>query len=360
MAHPNRMTGSLPVPNVQALAQACNRPDEQIPERYIRPEAGAEEVISGYDSTSAIPVIDLSKLCDPRSSHEECVKLGSACRQWGFFRLINHGVPDDVIRDLKKDMAEFFELPLEAKKAYSMLPNSLEGYGQAFVVSEDQKLDWADMFALVVRPNESRDMRFWPADPPSFRTSIDRYSCETARVARCLLELMAEDMGVEPESLLEVFRGQPQGLRMNYYPPCRQAGEVLGLSPHTDAAGLTLQLQVNDVPGLQIKRDGKWFAVDALDGALLVIVGDILEILSNGKYRCVVHRAVVHPSRERISAAVFHRPCREAVVGPLPELVKDGGGKARYRSISYLDYMKRYFSAKLDGRSHVESLQIDL
>lgn len=84
-------------------------------------------------------------------------------------QLINHGVPDEVISNLKKDIAEFFKLPLETKKAYSQLPNNIEGYGQVFVVSEKQKLDWADMFYLVARPNEARDMRFWPAHPPSFR-----------------------------------------------------------------------------------------------------------------------------------------------------------------------------------------------
>lgn len=78
-------------------------------------------------------------------------------------------MPDEVIRNLRENIAEFFNLPLETKKAYSQLPNSLEGYGQAFVVSEEQKLDWADMFYLVVRPNEARDLRFWPAHPPSFR-----------------------------------------------------------------------------------------------------------------------------------------------------------------------------------------------
>ncbi|GJN20103.1 hypothetical protein PR202_gb07431 [Eleusine coracana subsp. coracana] len=358
MAHA-RTTGSLPVGNVQELAQS-KRSDEQVPERYIRPEAHTEEVISGYDSTFVIPIIDLSKLCDPQSSHEELVRLGSACQQWGFFQLINHGVPEEVISDLKKNISDFFKLPLEAKKAYSQLPNSLEGYGQVFVVSEEQKLDWADMFYLVLRPNESRDMRFWPACPPSFRTSIDRYSTETAKVARCLLEFMAKHLGVEPELLLEMFHGQPQGLRMNYYPPCRQANKVLGMSPHTDAACLTLLLQVNDVPGLQIRKDGKWLALDALEGAFIVNVGDVLEIVSNGKYKSVEHRAMVHPNRERISVAVFHRPCQDALIGPLPELVKNDGGKARYSSVGYLDFMKRYYSAKLDGRNHLESLRHEL
>ena len=55
---------------------------------------------------------------------------------------------------------------------------------------------------------------------------------------------------------------------------------MLGLSPHSDACGLTLLLQKKDVQGLQVKRDVKWFAVDALDGAIIVNVGDILEVVT--------------------------------------------------------------------------------
>ena len=88
MAHA-RAAGSLPVANVQELAQTCSRSDEQVPERYIRAEANTEDVITGYanSSATAIPIIDLSKLYDPQSSHEECSKLGSACQQWGFFQV---------------------------------------------------------------------------------------------------------------------------------------------------------------------------------------------------------------------------------------------------------------------------------
>lgn len=82
-----RTIGSLPAANVQEPAETCNGSDDQIPERYIRTEASSEEVISGYDTTLAIPIIDLSKLLDPQSSEEECMKLGSACQYWGFFQV---------------------------------------------------------------------------------------------------------------------------------------------------------------------------------------------------------------------------------------------------------------------------------
>jgi isopenicillin N synthase-like dioxygenase len=92
------------------------------------------------------------------------------------------------------------------------------------------------------------------------------------------MKFLAMDIGVEPESFLEVFRGQPQSMQMTYYPPCRQADKVVGLSPHTDANSLTLLLQANDVQGRQIRKDGKWVAVNALDGAFIINVGDILEV----------------------------------------------------------------------------------
>jgi len=68
-----------------------------------------------------------------------------------------------------RDVAESLKLPLEAKKEWSKQHDSVEGYGQAFAVSEDQKLDWADMLYLVLHPTESRDLRFWPTLPASFR-----------------------------------------------------------------------------------------------------------------------------------------------------------------------------------------------
>ena len=68
-------------------------------------------------------------------------------------------------------MTEFFKQPLEEKKVYSMEPGNLEGYGQHFVVSENQKLDWADMFYIMLRPSDSRNLRLWPSNPPSFRSA---------------------------------------------------------------------------------------------------------------------------------------------------------------------------------------------
>ncbi|MBA0563743.1 hypothetical protein Golob_008709, partial [Gossypium lobatum] len=145
------MLYSLPVENVQALASKnLNR----IPSRYIRPEVEFDVV--SIDESQQIPVIDMSKL----DHDDEQKKLHQACKDWGFFQLINHGVADEVIEKMKTDTQEFFNLPLEEKMAYAKIPNYLEGYGQAFVLSEDQKLDWGDMIFLFGLPVSTRDPRF--------------------------------------------------------------------------------------------------------------------------------------------------------------------------------------------------------
>ena len=88
MADAARGHGSLPVANVQALAETCNNGvDEPVPQRYLSKDPSAEEVVAADDSSHAIPVIDFRKLLDPESSEEECARLGSACHHWGFFQV---------------------------------------------------------------------------------------------------------------------------------------------------------------------------------------------------------------------------------------------------------------------------------
>jgi isopenicillin N synthase-like dioxygenase len=84
-------------------------------------------------------------------------------------QVVNHGVPDEVIMDIKRDIHRFFQLPLDVKNAYAQRPGDLQGYGQAFILSEDQKLDWADMFGIFTQPSEARDMSYWPTQPGTFR-----------------------------------------------------------------------------------------------------------------------------------------------------------------------------------------------
>ena len=90
---------------------------------------------------------------------------------------------------------------------------------------------------------------------------------------------MAKNLGLESGNLASLFQDGIQGVRMNYYPPCAQANKVMGLTKHSDATGLTLLVQVNQVEGLQINKNGKWVPIEPLPGALIVNIGDIMEVI---------------------------------------------------------------------------------
>lgn len=86
-------------------------------------------------------------------------------------------------------------------------------------------------------------------------------------------------MGLEKHVLLGLHKEVLQGLRVNYYPPCSTPEQVLGLTPHSDASTITLVMQDDDIPGLEIRYKGSWVPVTPILDALVVNVGDTMEVI---------------------------------------------------------------------------------
>ena len=121
-----------------------------------------------------------------------------------------------------------------------------------------------------------------------FRENLENYSRELQQVTVRLLKLMSRNLGLDQETLPCMFEDGTQGVRMNFYPPCVQANKAMGLTAHSDATGLTLLLQVNDVQGLQIKKNGKWVPVKPIPGAFIINVGDVIEVNNRINYLSVL------------------------------------------------------------------------
>ncbi|KAM0877140.1 hypothetical protein ACQ4PT_035686 [Festuca glaucescens] len=366
-AKPRNLSGSLPVPNVQDLAA---RPEDLPPtllRRYLRPQPRTVDLLpdtlgrhTPADEQEHVPVVDLGWLLGQEHRAEVAARLCFACENWGFFQVVNHRIPEEIMEEMKRNIMGFFALPLAEKTSLAQKPGGIEGYGQAFVVSEEQKLDWANMFYLLTQPPSYRDLHLWPSHPganPPGRNCLESYTAEVQRVACELLRIMAENLGVRDHSDMTRLAAT-QSTRMNYYPPCPEAhvDRVLGLSPHSDATGLTLLLQVSSVPGLQIRRYGGWLPVMPLPGVLLANVGDVIEVFTNGKYKSVEHRAVVNAREERMSIAAFHSSENGTTYGPLEDIVADQ--EARYRSISDDEFYKLVVSSKLDGKNIMDAMKI--
>ncbi|TKV95596.1 hypothetical protein SEVIR_9G373300v4 [Setaria viridis] len=344
----------------------------EVPERFLRTkELQAAGVVVGDDETFKLPVVNMAKLLDPELSASETAKLGSACRGWGFFQLTNHGVDEAATQLMKDSTAQFFNLPLESKNTVAVREGGFEGFGHHYNGSSSDKLDWAENLFLYTQPVQDRDMEFWPANPPTLRHALDRYSVEMTDLARRVLGFMAADLGVSRDALLGAFfsrddhdddtlKPKMQSVAMHHYPPCHHVDKVLGIAPHTDTLGLTFLLHADDTPGLQIKRGGRWFPVRPLPGAFVVNVGDILDVLTNGAYASVEHRVVPDAERGRTTVATFHDACVRGQVAPLPELLGVGGGEvaARYRSIGKLEFRKGSARATAQGTRFLDTIRM--
>lgn len=126
-------------------------------------------------------------------------------------------------------------------------------------------------------------------------------------------------------------------LQLNCYPPCPDPTRVMGLAPHTDTFLLTI-LHQSRTCGLQIFKDGVgWVPVAPVAGALVVNVGDLFHILSNGRFPNVLHRVVVDPTRRRLSLAYFYGPPPEFCVFPYCKSLKD---PPQYRPVVVKDYVR--------------------
>eukprot|EP01018_Ginkgo_biloba_P007627 Gb_17512 [translate_table: standard] len=339
---------SLQVDSVQELAA---KRLQTVPERYIRPQ-DERPFTSILSSQLTIPVIDLALLnvAGHQLRHDEMAKLAKACEEWGFFQVVNHGISHHLLEKIRKVATEFFKLPLEEKKRYAPQPGDVQGYGQMFVVSEEQKLDWNDLLALMLMPHNLRNLSLWPTNPIEFRETVETYAGEIQKVAGKLSTLFAENLALKGDYFNQKFGEAMQMMRMNYYPPCPRPDLVVGLSPHADGGGITLLLQDDQTEGLHVRKGDQWIPVEPIPNALVVNIADMIEVMTNGRYKSVEHRAVTNQEKERLSIAMFYHPSFEAEVWPAEDLVDGTSNPCFHKKFRQDDYIHFFLGKTLDGK----------
>ncbi|XP_021892309.1 protein SRG1-like [Carica papaya] len=341
--------------------QELTKTKSPIPERFLRSEAERSTLSATASPPIEIPIVDFSKLAaanNPDEHSTEISNLAIACQEWGFFQVINHGIDVNLLEAVEKVAKEFFMLPLEEKKKYPMAPGTVQGYGQAFIFSEEQKLDWCNMFALGLHPPSLINPKLWPTNPPDFSETLENYSREIRKLCQNLLEYIAETLGLKKNVFEEMFGLTVQAVRMNYYPPCSRPDLVMGLSPHSDGSALTVLQQAKcSYAGLQIVKDNNWISVQPVPNALVINVGDTIEVLTNGKYKSIEHRAVTDSKKDRLSLVTFYAPNYEIEIGPMTEFV-DEKNPCKFRKYNHGEYSRHYLANKLRGKKNLDFARI--
>ncbi|KAG2325663.1 hypothetical protein Bca52824_008391 [Brassica carinata] len=317
-----------PIVRVQSLSESNL---QAIPNRYVKPLSQRPNLPSKNHHnkhnphTAAIPIIDLGGLYTNNITLQAKTldEISKACREWGFFQVVNHGMSPQLMDRTKETWREFFNLPMELKNTHANSPKTYEGYGSRLGVEKGAILDWSDYYYLHYQPLSLKDYTKWPSMPLHCRDILEEYCKEMVKL------------------LQNAFGGKEEAggcLRVNYYPICPQPELTLGLSPHSDPGGLTILLPDEHVAGLQVRgSDDAWITVQPAPHALIVNIGDQIQMLSNSVYKSIEHRVIVNPAKERLSLAFFYNPKGNVPIEPLKELVTVDS-PALYTSTTYDQY----------------------
>ncbi|PKU66857.1 protein DMR6-LIKE OXYGENASE 2 [Dendrobium catenatum] len=315
-----------------------------IPSNYIRPAGDRPELDGVENSGEAIPVIDLSGLNGPHR-HKVVTEIGMACKNAGFFKVKKHGIPKEVLHRMLDASKAFFLLPESVRlKNYSDDPTKSTRLSTSFNIATEKLPSWRDYLRLHCHPIEAF-INEWPSQPPSFKPAAADYASHVRRLALRLLSAISESLSLKSGYLESALGRHAQHMAINYYPQCPQPELTYGLPAHKDPNVITILMQ-DGVTGLQVMRDGKWVAVEAEAGELVVNVGDQLQVLSNGRYTSVLHRAVVNKDIERLSVPTFYCPGPETVVEAAEELVDEEHPRL-YKKFTYGDYSEKFWKGGL-------------
>ncbi|MDX8541995.1 2-oxoglutarate and iron-dependent oxygenase domain-containing protein [Mesorhizobium abyssinicae] len=265
-----------------------------------------------------LPKISLAKLSSDETRAEEQQRLRVVCEEYGFFYLIEHGIAKEQIAQTIDASRRFFALPQAAKERYGhasqdVYPATARGYiplhGE--MLHPEAGPDPKEMFDLGIE-NES-DRR-----PFAGRTHIPDDAIAPG-FARSLLALQATVLnGVVPQlgmALAELLGMEEDWFRRHFSPPTvlqrviryPSTGGTAG--KHTDGGFFTLLLQ-EELPtrSLQVWFRERWTPVPSLPDSLVVNLGDMLQALSDGRFKSTPHQVVHGGPAERISLPFFIYP----------------------------------------------------
>ncbi|CAN7021094.1 unnamed protein product [Brassica oleracea var. botrytis] len=309
----------------------------QVPDRYVLPPSQRPALGSSLGTIeTTLPIIDLSLLHEPLLRSSVVRDINMACKEFGLFQVINHGIPPSVIEGALDAATQFFDLPVEEKMLLvSADVHQPVRYGTSLNHSTDRVHYWRDFIKHYSYPL-SKWIDMWPSNPPCYKEKVGKYAEATHVLHKQLIEAISESLGLEKNYLQEQTEEGSQVMAVNCYPACPEPEITLGMPPHSDFGSLTILLQSSQ--GLQIMDSSKdWIRVPYIEGSLIVQLGDQVEVMSNGIYKSVIHRVTVNKDYKRLSFASLHSLPLQKKISPAPELV--GNNAPAYGEFSFNDFL---------------------
>nr|KYP55302.1 Gibberellin 3-beta-dioxygenase 1 [Cajanus cajan] len=277
----------------------------------------------------------MGKICE----QEECKKLREACERWGCFRIINHSIPATLMGEMKKVIGALLDLPMELKNRNT---EAIAGSGYMAPSAVNPFYEALGLYDFA-SPQAMHNFCSQLDASPHQRQIMEAYGRAIHGLAVNLGQKMAESLGV----VVADFEDWPCQFRINKYNFTPEAVGSTGVQIHTDSGFLTILQDDENVGGLEVfNTSGSFVPIPPSPGTLLVNLGDIARVWSNGRFCNLIHRVQCKEATKRLSIATFMLAPRNRNVEAPEELV-DHHHPRLYQPFIYEDYRKLRISKKM-------------
>lgn len=308
---------------------------------------------------ASLPIIDLGPFLSGGGTEDIARSIGEACRTFGFFYAVGHGVDPGLERRLEEASRRFFALPLHEKMEIRMERGGRAWRGY-FPVGDELTSGKPDLkeglyFGAELSDDDPRvragvplhGRNLFPEQVPELRPAVLAYMDALEDVGQAVLRGIAESLGLPPGTFRERYTADPLTLfRIFNYPAQAAEASGWGVGEHTDYGLLTL-LKQDDAGGLQVRTETGWIDAPPLPGSFVCNLGDMLERMTGGRTRSTPHRVRNVAGRDRLSFPFFLDPGFDVEVRPMA-LPAEPGDRDRWDGESvhafqgtYGDYLLR-------------------
>ncbi|CAL0304531.1 unnamed protein product [Lupinus luteus] len=309
---------------------------------------------SESDFKFSVPIIDLKDIQNNPKLHTQVVaQIRSACCECGFFQIINHGIPISTMEGMIGGIRRFHEQDVDVrKKFYTRDLEKRFVYYSNTSLFRDKFANWRDTIGCSMAPDPPKPEVL----PEVCRDIMIEYTKKIRELGFTVFELLSEALGLNRSYLEELGCAEGLFIQGHYYPACPEPELTMGTSKHTDSAFLNILLQ-DQVGGLQVLHENKWFHVPPVYGAFVVNIGDVLQLITNDSFKSVYHR-VLSSKGPRASVSSFFMNMQDPkVYGPIKEMLSEQNPPI-YRDISIKDFMAHHFAKGLDGNSALHPFRL--
>ncbi|CAN0922500.1 1-aminocyclopropane-1-carboxylate oxidase homolog 1 [Linum grandiflorum] len=299
------------------------------------------------------PTIDLEfgAARDPEKRKQIVEKVKEASSTWGFFQVVNHGIPLSVLDEMKAGTRRFHEQDVEVKKRFytrDVVTKKII-YNSNFDLYTGAFTNWRDSLVIQIAPDPAASPDEYPA---CCREILVEYSKGVTKLGDLLFELLSEALGLSSGRLKELQCAKGLNVACHYYPACPQPELTMGACNHADNDFITVLLQ-DHYGGLQVLHKDQWVDIPPMPGALVVNIGDLLQLISNDKFVSSEHRVISQNVGPRVSIASFFNTGFTGYpieIGPIEELLSESE-PPKYRNTTVAEFSTHFFNKGLHGTS---------